>query len=46
MGAPARAEVHGTGVEVLWKCVSDKTILALKEEDSTELDDVIVVEWG
>ena len=35
---------HGTGKEVLWKCVAGKTILALKEEDTTELDDVIVVE--
>ncbi|MBT6146872.1 MAG: hypothetical protein HN712_21460 [Gemmatimonadetes bacterium] len=46
MGAPVRAQVHGTGKDVLWKCVADKTILALKEEDTTELDDVIVVEWS
>jgi alpha-L-fucosidase len=44
-GAPKRAEVHATGKPVDWRCVADKTIFVLRCEDTTELDDVIVVEW-
>ena len=44
-GSPKRAEVHSTGKPVRWRCVADKTILVLRYEDITELDDVIVVEW-
>jgi alpha-L-fucosidase len=44
--APRQARVHASGKPVNWKAVPGKIIFMLRDEDVTELDDVIVVEWA